>query len=153
MREYVSLLNSVPNISENGDNGRNDHCSSYRGDTQEDFCSPHGSLAIDKAKALAPVINGLLDSPGFALKLATQDFHPPDHVSFASQHTRAEGGQSSFSIANPENAAEEHLLCVQNNPIMDWHCRSSIDSSLWPDHCVQGTSDVKIISEIDQTKF
>ncbi|KGQ01026.1 hypothetical protein PAAG_12277 [Paracoccidioides lutzii Pb01] len=45
-------------------------------DMQEDFCPPNGSLAIQGARALAPIINSLLSLPGFVLKISTQDFHP-----------------------------------------------------------------------------
>ena len=75
-------------------------------DMQEDFCEPHGSLAIEGGRELAPIINGLLDLPGFVLKFATQDFHPSDHVSFASQHPEATAAKSSHTIQNPENGDE-----------------------------------------------
>lgn len=75
-------------------------------DMQEDFCPPHGSLAVAGGRDLAPIINDLLNWPGFALKIATRDFHPPDHISFASQHADAQPFVSSFTIANPENTSE-----------------------------------------------
>lgn len=51
-------------------------------DVQNDFC-PGGALAVPDGDAVVAVINGLL--PRFAHVLATQDFHPPGHSSFAEQ--------------------------------------------------------------------
>lgn len=75
-------------------------------DMQEDFCEPHGSLAIKGARERAPKINEWLDQPSFALRIATQDYHPPDHISFASQHANATASTSQFSMRNPENEDE-----------------------------------------------
>lgn len=81
-------------------------------DMQEDFCTPHGSLAIDEARELAPIINALLKRPEFAVKLATQDFHPPDHVSFASQHRDSKPFESTCIILSPDNKDETHTMYV-----------------------------------------
>src|SRR5919108_5182280 len=51
-------------------------------DVQNDFC-PGGALAVPKGDDVVPVINGLM--PLFSHVLATQDFHPPAHSSFAEQ--------------------------------------------------------------------
>lgn len=75
-------------------------------DVQEDFCEPNGSLALPGGRELATPINKLLASPGFKLKLAARDFHPRNHVSFASQHEGAVAFTSETTITNPENAAE-----------------------------------------------
>ncbi len=79
-------------------------------DVQNDFC-PGGSLAVEDGDAVVPVINGLM--PFFPRVVATQDWHPPDHVSFASQH--------------PGRA------------VLDVVDAGGIQQVLWPDHCVQGT--------------
>lgn len=78
-------------------------------DLQEDFCEPNGSLAVKGGRELAPVINQLLELPGFVVKIAARDFHPRDHVSFASNHPGATAFTSSFTIANPENENETQL--------------------------------------------
>ena len=75
-------------------------------DMQEDFCQPNGSLALAGGREIASVINTLLDFPGFAVKLAARDFHPPDHVSFASQHEDASPFKSKTTIESPENKLE-----------------------------------------------
>jgi nicotinamidase-related amidase len=79
-----------------------------------------------------------LSLPGFVLKIATQDSHPPSHISFASNHNRATttDGQdprpfTSFtSIRNPLNKEEV------------------IESRLWPDHCIQGTKGEELVHDI-----
>lgn len=79
-------------------------------DMQEDFCEQKGSLAIKGARELAPVINELLNLPGFAFKFATQDFHPSDHVSFALQHPGAVPTKSTYTIKNPQNERETQTM-------------------------------------------
>lgn len=81
-------------------------------DIQPDFL-PGGALAVrDGDEILAP-IRELVERDPFALCVATQDWHPPEHVSFASQHPGRE----------PLEVVEVH----------------GHDQTLWPDHCVQGT--------------
>jgi nicotinamidase/pyrazinamidase len=78
-------------------------------DVQRDFCAG-GALAVPDGDAVVPVVNAMMGS--FDLVVATQDWHPPDHGSFASQHGRT-----------PGELAELHGL----------------PQVMWPDHCVQGT--------------
>lgn len=80
-------------------------------DVQNDFL-PGGSLAINDGDAVIPVINAL--QKNFDLVVATQDWHPADHKSFASSHP----GKKVF---------EEILL-------------NGLSQVLWPDHCVQETN-------------
>lgn len=79
-----------------------------------------------------PAINELLSLP-FALRVATKDFHPPDHISFASNHTAPNNKPfvSKATITNPLNAAETQ------------------ETQLWPDHCVQGTPGAELLPELD----
>ena len=80
-------------------------------DVQNDFC-PGGALAVADGDATVPVINRL--SERFGHVAVTQDWHPSGHSSFASSHP----GSSAFeTIAMPYGP-----------------------QTLWPDHCVQGTS-------------
>jgi nicotinamidase/pyrazinamidase len=51
-------------------------------DLQNDFC-PGGALAVPDGDRVIPVINGL--APHFKKLFYTQDWHPPDHISFDSQ--------------------------------------------------------------------
>ena len=103
-------------------------------DVQEDFCEPDGSLAVAGGRALAPIWNNLLSYP-FAVKLATRDLHPADHISFASQHEGKQPFTSTHTIQNPENEGDE-----------------AFTTTLWPDHCVQGTKGCEFIPELDISK-
>ncbi|KAF2840888.1 Isochorismatase hydrolase [Patellaria atrata CBS 101060] len=105
-------------------------------DLQNDFCPPNGSLAVAGGRDIAPLINDLLSLP-FALKVATKDFHPQDHISFASNHPAPDNKpfESFVTITNPLNSSETEV------------------SRLWPDHCVQGTPGSELIEELDKNKI
>ncbi|PSK88496.1 nicotinamidase/pyrazinamidase [Limimaricola soesokkakensis] len=79
-------------------------------DMQNDFC-PGGALAVAEGDTVVPGINALMDE--FRAVVLTQDWHPVDHLSFASQH---------------EGAAPMSMTEMPYGPQV-----------LWPDHCVQGT--------------
>ncbi|KAL5383102.1 hypothetical protein DPSP01_006082 [Paraphaeosphaeria sporulosa] len=104
-------------------------------DVQEDFCPPNGSLAVQGGRDIVPLLNELLDRP-FAIKVATKDFHPPDHISFASNHDAPNNKpfESTITIANPLNPSETQ------------------ETRLWPDHCVQGTKGAELLPELNVTK-
>ncbi|KAH7319300.1 isochorismatase family protein [Rhexocercosporidium sp. MPI-PUGE-AT-0058] len=102
-------------------------------DLQEDFCPPNGTLAVPNGRSTIPTINHLLTLP-FVLKVATKDWHPPDHISFASQHPSKEPFLSTTIITNPSNALETY------------------ETRLWPDHCIQGTPGAELVSELDVEK-
>ena len=59
-------------------------------DLQNDFC-PGGALAVDEGNLLIPIANALM--PKFDLVLATQDWHPATHGSFAANHPWRRPGQ------------------------------------------------------------
>jgi nicotinamidase-related amidase len=88
-------------------------------DLQNSFLE-EGSLAVPGGSALVPVINSLLSLP-FALKLASQDWHPADHQSFASAHPGAQPFSSTATMTNIRDPS------------------STSATALWPDHCVQDT--------------
>jgi len=80
-------------------------------DLQNDFC-PGGALAVADGHAVVPVINRIAEH--FNHMALTQDWHPPGHSSFATSHR----GSAPFqTITMPYG-----------------------EQTLWPDHCVQGTS-------------
>jgi len=81
-------------------------------DIQYDFL-PGGALAVGEGDAILEPVRRLLERDAFALAVATQDWHPPGHVSFASSHR----GRRAFETID-----------VHGHP-----------QTLWPDHCVQGT--------------
>jgi len=107
-------------------------------DMQNDFCPPNGSLAVSGGRDIVPLINGLLASNAFALKVATQDYHPPDHVSFASNHPA------------PNNKAFESFIDMPNH--VGRRPDVTMKQRLWPDHCIQGTRGVEMLEEIDMSK-
>ena len=85
---------------------------------------------------IAPIINNLLSLP-FALKIATQDFHPQDHVSFETSHPapHIKAFESSVNISNPHDENQSYEIPI------------------WPAHCVQGTGGAELIPEIDVSRF
>jgi len=108
-------------------------------DMQNDFCPPDGSLAVAGARDLVPLINSLLASPRFILKVATQDYHPQDHISFASNHP------------HPNNKPFESFIEMKNHVGNRPH--ETMQQRLWPVHCVQGSRGADIIEEIDLSKI
>ena len=80
-------------------------------DVQNDFC-PGGALEVPAGDEVVVPINGL--TKRFRHVLLTQDWHPADHVSFASMHE----GRDPFEVVEADYGPQV----------------------LWPDHCVQGTA-------------
>ncbi|KAE8373528.1 Isochorismatase-like protein [Aspergillus bertholletiae] len=104
-------------------------------DMQEDFCPPNGALPVQEGRAIAPIINSLLAHPGFAVRVATQDYHPAGHISFANSHPP------------PNNRPFESVINVNNPAPGKGHETKS--QNLWPVHCVGETEGAEIIPEID----
>ncbi|KAJ5608813.1 hypothetical protein N7528_009380 [Penicillium herquei] len=110
-------------------------------DMQEDFCPPNGSLAVQDARLIAPLINSLLAQPGFVSRIATQDYHPANHISFASNHPA------------PNNRPFESFIEMKNpNPAPGQDPETKLQQ-LWPVHCVEGTSGADVIPEIEAERF
>lgn len=89
-------------------------------DTQNDFM-PGGALAIENGNAIVPVVNKI--QPKFDLVVATQDWHPHNHASFASNHS----GKKEFET-------------------IDLH---GLEQILWPNHCVQGTKGAEFHKDLE----
>lgn len=79
-------------------------------DVQNDFL-PGGQLAVQNGDKIIPVINHLQDH--FDLIVATQDWHPAGHKSFASSHKGKKPGDT-ISL-------------------------NGFEQMMWPDHCIQGS--------------
>ncbi|MBI83989.1 MAG: nicotinamidase/pyrazinamidase [Planctomycetaceae bacterium] len=90
-------------------------------DIQNDFL-PGGALAVQQGDEILPVANALLSQ--YELVVATQDWHPADHQSFAGQHPGMEVGQQ-----------------VQ---------LAGLDQILWPEHCVQGSRGAEFSAQLNQ---
>ena len=85
-------------------------------DIQNDFC-PGGALAIPDGDRIVPLVNELQGR--FDLVVATQDWHPPDHGSFAANHPGKKVGDSIEFSGLPQTLWPVH--CVQNTPGADLH--------------------------------
>ncbi|HXV25878.1 MAG TPA: bifunctional nicotinamidase/pyrazinamidase [Alphaproteobacteria bacterium] len=92
-------------------------------DVQNDFC-PGGALAVPKGDEIVPLVNRLIAA--FEHVVLTQDWHPKDHSSFASNHQ----GKAPFSTT-----------------VMPYG-----EQTLWPDHCVQGTRGAEFHGDLLWTK-
>ncbi len=93
-------------------------------DVQNDFV-PGGALEVPFGDEIVGVINPIQDR--FDLIVATQDWHPANHVSFASNHH----GKQPFDKIDLYD--EEQVL--------------------WPDHCVQGTPGAMLHPGLDTIRF
>jgi nicotinamidase/pyrazinamidase len=90
-------------------------------DVQNDFL-PGGALAVPKGDEIIPVINSIQDR--FDFIVATQDFHPANHKSFAANNPGRQIGE-----------------------LIDLNGLSQI---LWPVHCVQGTEGADFSKDLNK---
>lgn len=89
-------------------------------DIQNDFC-PGGALPVREGHQVVPLANRLM--PAFELVVATQDWHPPDHQSFAANHP----GRSPGELIELDGLAQV----------------------LWPVHCVQESAGAEFHPDLD----
>lgn len=92
-------------------------------DIQNDFL-PGGALAVPNGDKIIPIVNKIQGH--FDLIVATQDWHPQDHKSFASNHD----GKSVFDTISLQG----------------------LEQVLWPDHCVQGTAGADFSKDLNMNK-
>ncbi len=85
-------------------------------DVQNDFC-PGGALAVPEGDRIVPLVNRLQGR--FELVLATQDWHPANHGSFAANHPGRTVGEVIDLNGLPQILWPVH--CVQNTPGADFH--------------------------------
>ena len=93
-------------------------------DVQNDFC-PGGALAVPEGDQVIPLINRL--QPQFNLVVATQDWHPPDHGSFAASHEGRKPGE-----------------------VIEL---GGLEQILWPVHCVEHTPGAAFHKDFDQGRI
>jgi nicotinamidase/pyrazinamidase len=93
-------------------------------DIQNDFL-PGGALAVPDGDQVIPIANRLVGF--FSLILATQDWHPANHGSFAANHLNRHPGE-----------------VINLNGIMQ---------VLWPVHCVQGSSGAAFSAQLRTERF
>jgi len=89
-------------------------------DIQNDFL-PGGALAVGEGNQVVPVANKLIAKLPVELVIATKDWHPPEHGSFAKQH-----GKSPFEMGE----------------------LSGLPQTMWPEHCVQDTPGAELAKEL-----
>lgn len=92
-------------------------------DLQNDFF-PGGSLEVKHGDMVLPAVNKLISMP-FDLVIASQDYHPRNHVSFAKTHGKEVGD----------------IIKIDN-----------IEQILWPVHCVINTEGVQLAPGWDLSK-
>ena len=93
-------------------------------DIQNDFL-PGGALAVARGDEVVPVANAVQSR--FELVVATQDWHPANHGSFASQYEGKKPGD---------------LIELAGMPQV-----------LWPDHCVQGSFGAEFHRDLDRSRI
>src|SRR5579871_2669771 len=93
-------------------------------DIQNDFL-PGGALAVPDGDAVIAVANRL--QPAFPIVVATQDWHPVNHGSFAANHS----GKNAF--------AQTEL--------------NGLPQTLWPVHCVQNTKGAALAANLNQERI
>ncbi|AVF03628.1 MULTISPECIES: bifunctional nicotinamidase/pyrazinamidase [Devosia] len=89
-------------------------------DVQYDFL-PGGSLAVAGGDEIVPLVNKLAGR--FSNVVLTQDWHPVDHISFASQHA----GKAPFETIELDYGTQV----------------------LWPDHCVWQTKGAELSRDLN----
>lgn len=95
-------------------------------DIQNGFC-PGGNLPVAEGDAVVPIANALMQSGHYDLIVASQDWHPANHGSFASQHP----GKQPFEMGE-----------LSGKPQV-----------MWPDHCVQGSVDAQFCPDLHSERF
>jgi nicotinamidase/pyrazinamidase len=93
-------------------------------DIQNDFL-PGGALAVADGDAIIPICNRL--QKHFNLVVATQDWHPKEHKSFAANHNEK-----------------------KNFETIEW---KGMQQVLWPVHCVQGSTGANFSSNLQTEKI
>jgi nicotinamidase/pyrazinamidase len=93
-------------------------------DIQNDFL-PGGALGVPDGDKVIPVVNRLIEC--FPLILATQDWHPANHGSFAANHPNRRPGE-----------------------VIDLHGLAQV---LWPVHCVQGSPGADFSAQLHSARF
>ncbi|WP_020571202.1 bifunctional nicotinamidase/pyrazinamidase [Neolewinella persica] len=93
-------------------------------DLQVDFM-PMGMLPVAEGDQVVPIANALM--PAYHTVVATQDWHPANHGSFAANHPWRKPGQ-----------------------VIDLH---GLPQVLWPIHCVQETWGAEFVAELDTDRI
>ena len=93
-------------------------------DIQNDFL-PGGSLEVPKGDEIIDNVNFIMDN--YNIVVATKDWHPKDHISFASNHKNKNVGQ---------------IIKINN-----------LDQMLWPDHCIKDSKGSEFPKKLNSHKI
>ena len=93
-------------------------------DVQNDFCEG-GALAVPEANEIIPYVNLLMEDSTYDEIILTQDWHPANHKSFASNNGRKVG-----EVIN----------------------LNGLPQFMWPDHCVQGSFGAEFHKDLNLEK-
>ena len=93
-------------------------------DIQNDFL-PGGSLEVPNGDEIIDNINSIMDN--YSMVVATKDWHPKNHISFASNHNNKKAGQ---------------IIKINN-----------LDQILWPDHCIKDSKGSEFSEKLDSHKI
>lgn len=93
-------------------------------DVQNDFL-PGGALAVPAGDAVIAPVKRLLADKDWPVVVFTQDWHPADHISFASNHE----GKKPFDDVEVSYGMQK----------------------LWPDHCIAGSDGAALPAELPDT--
>lgn len=93
-------------------------------DIQNDFLEG-GSLAVSGGNDIIPYVNSIQHE--FDLVVATQDWHPLNHKSFAAEHS----GKNIFDVID----------------------LNGLQQTLWPNHCVQGTFGAEFHKDLETNRI
>ncbi len=108
-------------------------------DMQPDFM-PGGALPVPGGDGILPLANALM--PRFGRVVATQDWHPPGHSSFASTH-----GRDPFTLVwLKEGQVVGDVVEGEEGP------EGASVQMLWTDHGIQGTEEAKLHPDLDVPK-
>ncbi|CAF0754826.1 unnamed protein product [Didymodactylos carnosus] len=111
-------------------------------------CFINGELALSNSPAkqkgedVIPVINNLLKTVPFDVVVYTHDWHPPDHISF-------------FKNLKHRQGYVKHGSKLPNGPFDKVHYIGPVvetEQVLWPNHCIQNTSDAALHRDLIVTK-
>ena len=93
-------------------------------DIQNDFLLG-GSLEVPKGDEIIDNINSIMNN--YSMVVATKDWHPKNHISFASNHNNKKAGQ---------------IITINN-----------LDQILWPDHCIKDSKGSEFSEKLDFHKI
>ncbi|MDD1551997.1 bifunctional nicotinamidase/pyrazinamidase [Riemerella anatipestifer] len=93
-------------------------------DVQNDFCEG-GALAVPNANEIIPYINLLIEENQYDKIIFTQDWHPANHKSFASNNGKKVGETISLN---------------------------GVPQFMWPDHCVENSFGAEFHKDLDTSK-